>query len=142
MAQSATRLAGLEPERREAGPRRPLSVVGVCFAQGDRDRAGQHCAVARDRHLWGTRRVQTRDTIRDYIVTAFRYDERSGPLEEHPSFLAAGVIDSMGVLELVTVVEQEFGITVEPHELLPDNLDSLDALVAFVERKQLHQKSA
>jgi len=91
---------------------------------------------------WGKRPVQTRETIRDFIVTAFRYDERNGPLEEHESLLAAGVIDSMGVLELVTFVEDEFGITVEPQELLPDNLDNLNDLTAFVERKQLHQKSA
>jgi len=91
---------------------------------------------------WGKRPVQTKDTIRDFIVTAFRYDESNGPLEGQESFLASGVIDSMGVLELVTFVESEFGITVEPHELLPDNLDSLNDLTAFVERKQLHQKSA
>jgi acyl carrier protein len=51
------------------------------------------------------------------------------------SLVETGVIDSTGVLELIEFVEQEFDITVADAETVPANLDGIDQLVAFVERK-------
>ncbi len=47
-----------------------------------------------------------------------------------------GILDSVGVLELVGYLEQTFGVQVDDTDLVPANLDSVDALVAFVERKR------
>lgn len=51
------------------------------------------------------------------------------------SFLDAGIIDSTGVLELVHFLEETYGISVDDAEMIPANLDSLDNLVRYVERK-------
>ncbi|MGZ8197708.1 MAG: acyl carrier protein, partial [Burkholderiales bacterium] len=51
------------------------------------------------------------------------------------SLLDAGIIDSTGVMELVSFLEQEFGIQVDDQDLVPENLDSISALAAFVTRK-------
>jgi acyl carrier protein len=51
------------------------------------------------------------------------------------SFLEAGIIDSTGVLELVQYLEDTWGITVKDDEMVPENLDSLENLVRFVQRK-------
>lgn len=51
------------------------------------------------------------------------------------SLLEAGIIDSTGVLELVHFLEDTWGFTVKDEEMVPANLDSLDALVRFVQRK-------
>jgi acyl carrier protein len=59
-------------------------------------------------------------------VSAFGDDE---------SFLEKGILDSTGVLELVSHLEKQFGIRVEADEIVPDNLDSLDKLTSFVLRK-------
>jgi acyl carrier protein len=59
-------------------------------------------------------------------VAAFSDDE---------SFLEKGILDSTGVLELVGHLEKQFGIRVEADEIIPDNLDSLNKLAAFVLRK-------
>jgi acyl carrier protein len=56
-------------------------------------------------------------------------------LGDTDSFLQNGVIDSMGVLELVAFLQETFGITVEDDELIPDNLDTLENLTAYVSRK-------
>jgi len=56
-------------------------------------------------------------------------------LDDADSFLARGVIDSMGVLELVAFLQEAYGITVENEELIPDNLDTLENLSAYVSRK-------
>jgi acyl carrier protein len=44
-------------------------------------------------------------------------------------------MDSTGVLDLVMFIEETFGIAVKDEELIPENLDSVNKLVAFVERK-------
>jgi acyl carrier protein len=59
-------------------------------------------------------------------VSAFGDDE---------SFLEKGILDSTGVLELVSHLEKQFGIRVEADEIIPDNLDSLNKLAAFVLKK-------
>jgi acyl carrier protein len=53
------------------------------------------------------------------------------------SFLRNSIIDSLGMLELVAFLEKEFGIKVKDSELVPENLDSLVRVCAFVERKKL-----
>ena len=56
-------------------------------------------------------------------------------LGEDESFMASHVIDSVGVLELVSFLEQTFGIKVEDEEMLPENLDSLESIGRYLERK-------
>ncbi|WP_315549299.1 acyl carrier protein [Microbacterium aurum] len=51
------------------------------------------------------------------------------------SLIESGVIDSTGVLELIEFLEDEFGITVEDSETVPENLDTIERVVAFVARK-------
>ena len=46
-----------------------------------------------------------------------------------------GIIDSTGILEVIFFLEENFGIKVEDEEMVPENLDSIDNLVAFVARK-------
>ena len=51
------------------------------------------------------------------------------------SFLEKGILDSTGVLEIVSHVEKEYEIRVEADEIIPDNLDSINKLTAFIEKK-------
>ena len=69
--------------------------------------------------------------IRGFIIDTFFVDD----FANDDSFLRTGTIDSTGMLELVDFLEATFGITIEDTELVPDNLDSVDNLVAFLERK-------
>jgi acyl carrier protein len=56
-------------------------------------------------------------------------------LSSDDSLVDQGIIDSTGVLELVTYLEETYGIKVEDEELIPDNLDSINRLVSYLERK-------
>ncbi len=78
----------------------------------------------------------TRKELREFIVEAFLFGDESDPFEDGDSFMQKGVIDSTGVLELVSFLEENYGVTVDDEEMIPDNLDSLDNLVAFVQRKK------
>jgi acyl carrier protein len=73
--------------------------------------------------------------IKDFVVTNFLFGQQGAGLAEDQSFLESGVIDSTGVLELVAFLEQKYGIAVADRELLPENLDSVQNVSRFVERK-------
>ena len=74
--------------------------------------------------------------LRQFVVQNFLFGEDPGPtLTDSSSFLEGGIVDSTGVLELVTHLETAYGIKVPDDELVPDNLDSIDAVARYVERK-------
>ena|SRR2546423_397615 len=74
------------------------------------------------------------DKIREFIIKNLYYAE-SAALSDDASFLAEGVIDSMGAMELVAFVESEFKIKVEMSEVIVKNFDSISKLADFVRRK-------
>ncbi|HRD65443.1 MAG TPA: acyl carrier protein [Candidatus Competibacter sp.] len=78
-----------------------------------------------------------KQTIRRYILENFLFTDDESALQDGDSFLAAGMIDSTGVLEITLFIEETFGLKVKDDEMLPENLDSVDNLVAFIQRKQV-----
>lgn len=75
----------------------------------------------------------TEHLVREFISATFPTDG-----SEHPQdmdLLQAGVIDSIGVLTLVTWIEEAFGFVVEDEDVLPENLGSIAGITAYVERK-------
>ncbi len=74
-------------------------------------------------------------TIRQFIFDNFLFDAAEEDLGNDDSFLEQGVIDSTGVLELVEWLEDTFEISVDDEELIPENLDSVNQLAAFIAKK-------
>jgi acyl carrier protein len=72
--------------------------------------------------------------IRRFMAENFYVAEQG--LADDASLIGAGVVDSTGVLEVVTFLESTFGFVVEDAEMLPENLDSIARIAAFVERKR------
>ncbi len=72
--------------------------------------------------------------MRVFITDNFLYGQQH-QLKPEDSFLENGLIDSTGMLELISFIEQQYGVRVEDDELIPENLDSLARLVAFVQHK-------
>jgi acyl carrier protein len=73
--------------------------------------------------------------VRAYIIERFLFGQGGDSLSNDQSFLESGIVDSTGVLEVVMFLEQRFGVKVADEELVPENLDSISRLAAFVERK-------
>jgi acyl carrier protein len=76
----------------------------------------------------------TKEQIRNFIVSNFLFGQ-AGNLKDDTSFLGQGIIDSTGVLELATHLESSYGIKVKDEELVPENLDSINAVSAYVQKK-------
>ncbi len=79
--------------------------------------------------------MNTSDRIRAHIVEAMLFDP-GAQLDPAASLLGSGVLDSTGVMDMIMFLEREFGIRVADEELIPDNLDSVERLARFVERKR------
>ncbi|UCC99522.1 MAG: acyl carrier protein [Phycisphaerales bacterium] len=78
--------------------------------------------------------------IRRFIVENILFGDENG-LDETTSFEANGILDSLGMVELITFVEDRFGIEIEDTEIAPENLDSVQRIAELVERKLTPQIS-
>jgi acyl carrier protein len=87
-------------------------------------------------HLVRVKVMQIEEKIRNYIAQNILFSKNSYPYEDHVSFLEEGIVDSTSVLELVMFVEDQFNISVEDHEITPDNFDSVASLGDYIRRKQ------
>ena len=79
--------------------------------------------------------MDVKQQVRDFITSNF-YVADGASLGDNASLLEGGIIDSTGVLEVITFVEESFGIAVKDNEMLPDNLDSIECIANFVNRKR------
>jgi len=73
--------------------------------------------------------------VRQYITDKLLFGQTDVVVEGSTSFLESGLIDSTGVLELVQFLEEKFKIKVQDEDLVPANLDSVNALTQFVKAK-------
>lgn len=80
--------------------------------------------------------MQIEPQIRQFILSSFLFTGDESKLKSDESLLEQGIMDSTGVLELVAFIEGQFGIKVADEELLPENLDSVQRISAFVRGKQ------
>jgi acyl carrier protein len=78
--------------------------------------------------------MKTEQQIREFIIKNLYYTE-DNPIADEDSFLETGVVDSMGVMELVAFVQSEFGVEVSQQEIVVENFDSIRKLADFVRRK-------
>ena len=75
------------------------------------------------------------EKLKGYILDNFLFTDDQSALSSEDSFMEKGIIDSSGILEVIYFLEEEFKVPVEDDEMIPENLDSVNNLVAFVERK-------
>jgi acyl carrier protein len=78
--------------------------------------------------------MQIESRIRQFIVQNLYYTEDNA-LDDDASFLEMGVVDSMGVMELVAFVQAEWSVTIESRELVVENFDSVRKVARFIRRK-------
>ena len=76
------------------------------------------------------------EQIRGFVATNLLYSESGVGYPDDASFLDEGIIDSLGVMELVEFVRGSLGVTVAQSEIVPDNFDSVAKLAAFVRNKR------
>ncbi len=73
--------------------------------------------------------------VRAFILETF-YVGDPEELTDDVSLLDSGVVDSTGMMEVILFLEREYAIRIEDHETVPENLESISQIAAFIERKQ------
>lgn len=81
-----------------------------------------------------TQAQTTEERIRDFVLRQFPLARKNG-LKPEEQWLQTGLVDSLGILDLVNFLESEFSLHVTDEELLPENFQSLNAVVEFVRGK-------
>jgi acyl carrier protein len=74
------------------------------------------------------------ETVKEFVIENFLFGD-DGQLQEDTSFMESGIIDSTGILELITFLEEKYEIKIEDDELIPENLDNLQNVARFIDRK-------
>jgi acyl carrier protein len=76
-----------------------------------------------------------REQIRSFIIENFLMGDASSMPGDTQSFLENGVIDSTGVLEVISFLEEKFEFRVDDKDLVPENIDSVDNLARYIKDK-------
>lgn len=79
--------------------------------------------------------MEIENKIKSYIAQNLLFSGDEFKYSNDVSFLEEGIVDSLGVMELVSFVEDHFGVTVDDQEITPDNFDSVSKLAAYVQGK-------
>ena len=76
------------------------------------------------------------DTIRRFILENYLFTDDPAQLGLDDSLLGRGIVDSTGMLEIIMFIEEQLGVTVKDEDMVPENLDSVSRIAAFVESKR------
>ncbi|AIQ63697.1 hypothetical protein PSTEL_12005 [Paenibacillus stellifer] len=75
-------------------------------------------------------------TVKGHLLNHVLFGYAEEDLDPDSSFLELGILDSTGIMELVSMIESHFDVEVLDSEIIPENLDSLRCISAFVWGKQ------
>jgi acyl carrier protein len=79
--------------------------------------------------------MSAEEKVRNYILENYLFTDDQSALNSEDSFLNKGILDSTGILEVIYFLEDEFGVSIEDEEMVPENLDSVNNITAFLQRK-------
>ncbi|KMQ52516.1 Acyl carrier protein [Chitinispirillum alkaliphilum] len=82
-----------------------------------------------------------KSTIIEFVNSNFLMGTNSIKFSDDDSFLEKGIVDSTGVLEMVSFIQKNFNIAVDDSELIPENLDSVNSIASYIQKKQMKQCS-
>jgi acyl carrier protein len=78
--------------------------------------------------------------LREFMAVNFLFSDEFS-LDDTASFMDSGILDSVGVLQIILFLEEHYEIKLTDEEIIPENLDSIRNLASFVERKLCEKES-
>ena len=75
------------------------------------------------------------EAIKSFVLTQFLPDEDPAELTLDTELISTGIIDSLATLKLITYLEEQFGISIEAHEVNVEQLNSVASVASLVESK-------
>jgi acyl carrier protein len=81
--------------------------------------------------------VDIKDQIRQHIARNLLFSDNGFKYDDDASFLEEGIVDSLGIMDLIYFIEETFGLTVPDEDLTPDNFDSVNKLANYIQHRLL-----
>ena len=81
--------------------------------------------------------MEAQSKLKHFIVTELMHEEDDDLLDDEEPLLGSGIVDSLGIMRLVSYIEEEFGIEVSEEDLVPEHFQTVNRMAAFVERLQM-----
>ncbi|MCP4706476.1 MAG: acyl carrier protein [candidate division Zixibacteria bacterium] len=76
-----------------------------------------------------------RSDLKEFIIDSFMFGQKEQTFSDSDSFMERGIVDSTGILELTSFVEEKYKFEIEDDEMIPENLDSIDNLIKYITKK-------
>ncbi len=80
--------------------------------------------------------MNTQDRVRTFIIDELRFRGSAKELTNDLPLLEKDILDSMGIFQVVSFLEAEYGIDIDDEDLVPDNFGTIDGIARLVESKQ------
>ena len=96
------------------------------------------CRIERghdQRKMKGLMLMDVEKQIKQFILTRLMHEEDESKLKNDESLFETNIVDSLGVLQLVSFLEEQFNIQVEDEEMVPENFETINILTNYIERK-------
>ena len=81
--------------------------------------------------------MDAKATVKQFVVQKFLRKNGSTSISSEESLLDTGLIDSLGIFQLVTFLEQQFNIEVTDEDIVPENFETIDSIVSFINTKRV-----
>jgi acyl carrier protein len=78
--------------------------------------------------------MTVQERVRQFVLECF-YVSDPAELTDEISLIDSGIVDSTGMLEIILFLEGEYGFHIEDHETIPENLETISRIAAYVDRK-------
>ena len=77
--------------------------------------------------------------IRSFLLAEFKDEGFTNNIGDDESLLDMDIMDSLGVLTVLSFLDDEFGISAEPDELVPENFDTISSICLFIENNMYNE---
>jgi acyl carrier protein len=79
--------------------------------------------------------MSTKEIIHEFISRELLHDAQETPLNDDDQLIESGIIDSLGIMTMLSFLEEEFSLQLPNEDLVPENFASISTIVALVERR-------
>jgi len=80
--------------------------------------------------------MQIKDQLRNYIFSELARDNYSKNLSDDDSLVENGVLDSVAIVQLLSFIEDNFGIIINDEELIPENFETINSMYSLIKLKE------
>lgn len=74
--------------------------------------------------------------IKEFIAEEFMFDREASELSNDVSLIQEGIIDSLGIFMLVSFIDNQFGVKVEPEDVVLENFETVSKIKELIVARQ------